>query len=685
MKKTLGGERLGSGNKMKVQMHNYERSTHDLSHTWKSSMSAGTLVPFMKLLTQPGDVFDIDLFTEVLTLPTLGPLFGSYKVQLDVFEVPMRLYQGRLHMNELGIGLDMHSVYLPQIALKHDHKQEDRFDDNSQINPSCIFKYLGISGLGVTVNDEEIERHFNAVPYLGYFDIFKQYYSNKQEENAYIIHNDRNYPGNEVAQFIDCSEGRVSQGPGINLEDITEITYFEVTFSSVSGDIQDLELANLILTLDTQGGESAGFRPFRLNGTITYPTATSIRIDLENWLGTEAARLSNNLNLGLDPVALQGVGGNLSVFTNEFPYDNSTDGRPKIASFPLKNIDDMRKQVLRYSDDGTPFVIKTEGQSGNLIPYRFPLEKGAQGWSKQSAQEGLLLKTYQSDIFNNFINTEWIDGAGGINEISSVKIDPNTESFNIDQLNLAYKVYKMLNRIAISGGTYDDYLDAVYTHERAKAIENPVYHGSLIKKLGFQEVVSNSAADADSLQPLGTLAGRGKLHGEQKGGYMKIKTSEMGYLIGIVSLTPYVDYSQGNDFDVNLKSIGDIHTPAMDGIGFQDSISERFLWSTSVLEDTDDVVYNSVGKQPAWLDYMTAVNKCYGNFADENKEMYMTLNRRYETSGVGELEDFTTYIDPTKFNYIFAQSDLTAMNFWVQIGMGITARRKMSAKQIPNL
>ena len=33
----------------------------------------------------------------------------------------------------------------------------------------------------------------------------------------------------------------------------------------------------------------------------------------------------------------------------------------------------------------------------------------------------------------------------------------------------------MLNRIAVSGGTYDDWLDAVYTHERVKGVESPVY------------------------------------------------------------------------------------------------------------------------------------------------------------------------------------------------------------------
>ena len=74
--------------------------------------------------------------------------------------------------------------------MEHDYKQKDIFDDNSQINPSCRLSYLGIRGLGRTKDElaGDITRRFNAVPYLGYWSIFKNYYANKQEENAYVVH-----------------------------------------------------------------------------------------------------------------------------------------------------------------------------------------------------------------------------------------------------------------------------------------------------------------------------------------------------------------------------------------------------------------------------------------------------------------------------------------------------------------
>ena len=130
----------------------------------------------------------------------------------------------------------------------------------------------------------------------------------------------------------------------------------------------------------------------------------------------------------------------------------------------------------------------------------------------------------------------------------------------------------------------------------------------------------------------------------------------------------------------------DFHKPALDEIGFQELITEQMAWWTTSYDDTTNTwTQLSAGKQPAWLNYMTNLNQCRGNFAINNNEMFMTLNRRYEADTTPALTDLTTYIDPAKFNFIFAETSLDAQNFWTQIAVDITARRKMSAKIMPNL
>ena len=49
----LGGDRLGSGNKLKVNLHGFERSNHDLGYVWRNTQAPGTLVPFMCMLGLP--------------------------------------------------------------------------------------------------------------------------------------------------------------------------------------------------------------------------------------------------------------------------------------------------------------------------------------------------------------------------------------------------------------------------------------------------------------------------------------------------------------------------------------------------------------------------------------------------------------------------------------------------------
>ena len=94
----------------------------------------------------------------------------------------------------------------------------------------------------------------------------------------------------------------------------------------------------------------------------------------------------------------------------------------------------------------------------------------------------------------------------------------------------------------------------------------------MIKNIVFQEVVSKSESGD---QPLGQLAGRGVMGQKHKGGKVVIKSEEHQYIIGIVSIVPKIDYSQGNRWDTQLKTMDDFHKPQMDEIGFQDLIQEQ--------------------------------------------------------------------------------------------------------------
>ncbi|AXH75111.1 MAG: major capsid protein [Microviridae sp.] len=652
MKKTLGGDRLGSGKKMEVNLHGYERSTHDMGYIWRSTMSAGTLVPFLCEPVLPGDTFDIGLACEIMTHPTVGPLFGSFKVQLDVFLCPIRLYQGMLHNNKLGIGMNMANVKLPQMSLGVAALSSMPNDlDNAQINPSCILSYLGIRGVGFTTGDPSpTSRNFNAVPLLAYWDIYKNYYSNKQEEIGGVIHQTRPTTVTTVTSIViyqpDLTGGQtLPQSPSIGGITFEPEGIIRINYTGAS------PLLETIMFVTNTGQEVAA-------SIAAYGWVD----DGLNWQGT------------IKPYTP-------ALVVNNWKYIDAnqiTQTAPIVELFDLNEIDTMRENILAAASSTSAFSVNAQG----LKPYKFLFDNIT---NKLNTQEGLGIKTYQSDLFNNWLSTEWIDGTNGINEITA--IDTSGGSFTIDTLNLSKKVYDMLNRIAVSGGTYDDWLDAVYTHDRYKKSESPMYMGGLIKELVFQEVVSNSGTSSDgSNQPLGTLGGRGVMGKKHKGGDVTVKVDEPSYIIGIISLTPRLDYSQGNKWDTHLATMDDFHKPALDEIGFQELITEQMAWWDTKAGLLGTWTQKSAGKQPAWINYMTNVNQTRGNFAIKDNEMFMTLNRRYECDVLNDgIKDLTTYIDPTKFNDIFAETSIDAQNFWTQIAVDITARRKMSAKVMPNL
>lgn len=338
--------------------------------------------------------------------------------------------------------------------------------------------------------------------------------------------------------------------------------------------------------------------------------------------------------------------------------------------FDLSSIDDMRENIL--SAGKQQYISKDEFitqlyesvvdvYDTSNIPTLVP--------NSAYPMVGLALKTYQSDINTNWVNTEWIDGETGINAVTAV--DTSSGSFTLDTLNLAKKVYTMLNRIAVSDGSYNAWIQTVYTSGGLNHIETPLYLGGSSLEIEFQEVVNNSGTED---QPLGTLAGRG-IATSHKGGNIIFKADEPGYIFCITSITPRVDYFQGNEWDLYLESLDDLHKPQLDGIGFQDRLY-RHLNSSCAREDLN----TSIGKQPAWIQYMTNVNKTYGNFALIENEGWMCLNRIFDN-----VDTYTTYIQPHLYNNIFADTDLTAQNFWVQIAFNYKPRRVMSAKVIPNI
>lgn len=681
MKKTLGGDRLRSESKMEVYLPNFGRSSHNIGKIIRTSQACGTIVPYWCQIGLDGTTFYIDITTKVKTLPTTGPVFGSFKHQIDVFVIPIRLYIAALHNNALGVGLNMSKVLLPQFRAPTAIESIYENDTNrGQVNPSSLLAYLGIRGFGRSKTNSCV-RKFPAMFNLAYWDIFKNYYANKQEENAYVItginhiwkkisagdgiawnrvwteNSSEDYPLNpsdQAPSFI-----KLEFEEKISPEEVNEIQFLTNDPEKPTQKINKQTKLGDAFIFERTDPEAMGLRkpndPKKATNIYVYQVKKPIKI-------------AYNLNI---------AGSNFLTMP-----DNQ---KIKLTPFPLKNIDDERTKILAapstsaYIVDGAtmPYgaAIKTIGLPSHDRRTKY---NSTNAWYSQA---GLAVKTYLSDRFNNWLNTEWIDGTtGGINAITAV--DVTDGKLTMDALILQKKIFNMLNRVAITDGTYQAWREATYGIRSATLPESPIFCGGMQSEIAFDEIVSNSATDEE---PLGTLAGRGVATMYKSGRGLKIKCTEPSMIMALGSITPRIDYSQGNKWWTRLETMDDFHKPTLDAIGFQELITEEAAaWSTELKEDFTPI-YQSLGKQPSWIEYTTDVNETYGEFAAGMPLAFMCLNRVYEENEDGTIGNASTYIDPTIYNNIFAESRLSSQNFWVQVAFDVTARRVMSAKQIPNL
>lgn len=509
----------------RVQVDKPSRSNVDLSHMTRFTAAPGFLYPVNVLDLSPGDNVHLDMAAMIKTLPLLGPLMGSFKVQFDHYFVPIRLYNKLLHDNRTQF--DPSTVYLPQIQLQmYGTSTTPPVGESRGVHPTSLWHFLGIPEFFARQQPAAVNRWFNAVPLLGYWDIFRGYYANTQ-----------------VPTF-----------------------------------------------------------PLAVNGINTNTPFTPLNLSLFNDLREEI----------------------LSAVTTE-PY----------VVNPWLSVDYGPTTVHRSCN-------------------------------------GLLLRTFLPDRFSSWVNTA---SYTALTTASRVVVASN--AFTMDDLRFASKLNSMLQKTLVSGGRFSEWQQVQYGVSPRSSNELPRFLSSVSTELVFEDIVQTSAStEAD---PLGTLGGRGLSY--LKNRVLKFYADEHGYLMTIMSICPRVDYYQGTKHYMRHYNMGQLHVPAMDGIGFQDLTTDDYNSYWTTVGSDYRPVYAGVGKQPAWVEYMTAVNDLHGDFANPNGTMYLTLARRFSQLAVS----IDTYVYPQDYNYIFAQSDGFAQNYWIQLRFGIYVNRVISKRIMPHL
>lgn len=254
------------------------------------------------------------------------------------------------------------------------------------------------------------------------------------------------------------------------------------------------------------------------------------------------------------------------------------------------------------------------------------------------------------------------------NESGTVTVDTNTVAVTIEDLREANAVQRFLERMAISGSRYKEFLLGMYGVDiQDYRIDRPLYIGGVKTPISISQVVQQSQTTDDSA--LGDLGGYGVSAGRMIPA--SVYTPEFGVILGILSITPRAIYSQGFDRNDHKFDRYDYFNPLFENLGEQEVLSGE-LYVTG-LPDMDD---SSFGYSPRYYEYKYRSDFASGEFT---RSLSYWLSQRRFTSPP-HLNGSFVKIDTTQeasLNNVFAVTDSSIEQFKVAVANNVRVIRPM--------
>lgn len=646
---------------------NPDTSNFNLSHRLKTTVAPGIIYPVLTEYLVPGQKIKLGITSQLKSMQTLAPVLGSMVVQYEIYFSAASNYVPDMGNNEVGF-LD-NNYPLPFVRLGSGNI--DRLSSYllQNVNYNTWYKETEVS--------------------TGQFRYTKTLPAAQQSEYVYNV---AGVSPSSLWSFLDYGAGYPFWG---NFGDITNgnttlpnlnglgfLTYWDIVRNYYANTQEDYipcyEIGSDFRDVDKAGGFSV----------TPISAAPNSRVRLEN----------------LD-----------SFFKNFYAKTLSSTSRA---------------EGVRYDpNDVIGYWFNYCYQPENSVSKAYSFMAATSLFGHFS---GLAVHTLQPDYFTARLNASRVDQA-----TASVKVNTSGNSFTVDALRYANKYSRLVNLSLFSGGRFDDWQRAQWSVKPNNKLRIPEFIGSFTQNIGFDEIVSTSGTatgDYTEGEGLGAVAGRmNDIDGSQDHYFT---ASTYGTLMVMCTLIPRVAYSNNIPKPSTYTNLNDWYIPTMDRVGFQDI----FWYELSALPylsrqaapsspdygravSTDMVpIVSAIGKQPAWSELMSRVDKCKGNFSASNGTLdfwtipnnpmnyYLNDNNVPDTisltpsqytrldfqsilqaaldaptRGITTAFDFDSYINPDLVNILFPSQGYNSENFYLQIAFDLYSNTPKSKELLPTL
>ena len=166
-----------------------KKSVVNLSHVSPTTLAPGNLVPISFIPIVGGDKVRFTPSSFVQAFPMNAPLVNGFKLCLEYFFIPTRLYNADLLLDFTGTTDDPDSVKYPSIApekfpgLGLDFSDVPELASNAQliVAPGSLADYMNFPvGFAPFTQGLTWSRRYNMLKAIGYLDVVYNYYINQQ-------------------------------------------------------------------------------------------------------------------------------------------------------------------------------------------------------------------------------------------------------------------------------------------------------------------------------------------------------------------------------------------------------------------------------------------------------------------------------------------------------------------------
>ena len=195
--------------------------------------------------------------------------------------------------------------------------------------PSSILWYLGKKGWGRKTTAGTVTARSNALKLLSYYDIYKNYYANVQQSDAYIIGASLGFTTGTTAGTTPTSFSNLNN---MNLNVPASTANVALNFAH-----------NIGRSLTNAEINSIQFYVQR------YPDMTGNYGTTLSNLGTIVTNSPTQLVVKLNKLEGYATSNAIIIKVEQFPSQRT------LQSFPLKNLDDIREKIL-YNNSTTAHI-----------------------------------------------------------------------------------------------------------------------------------------------------------------------------------------------------------------------------------------------------------------------------------------------------------------------------------------